>query len=127
MQLDLFTQIKEAIQEQNTKLQVPSDKLYHSIAEVANLFDVNASLLRFWEKEFTQISPKKTSRGDRLYTQKDIDTISVIYYLTRERKFTLEGTKAYLKRDKANINLEKDLVTELLQLQQFLKQWRAKF
>ena len=68
-------------------------KLYYSISEVAQMFDVNESLLRFWEKEFPQISPKKGSRGVRQYRKEDVETIRLIYHLVKERGMTLPGAR----------------------------------
>ena len=64
-------------------------KLYYSISEVAEMFDVNESLLRFWEKEFPQIKPRKTSGGTRQYRKEDIETIKLIYHLVKEKGMTL--------------------------------------
>ena len=72
-------------------------KLYYTIGEVAEMFDVNTSLIRFWEKEFKQIKPKKNSKGNRLFTVKDIQTFSSIYQLVKVEGFTLEGAKKMLK------------------------------
>jgi len=72
-------------------------KLYYSIGEVAAMFDVNASLIRFWEKEFTIIKPKKNKKGNRLFTPKDILNFNKIYRLVKEQGYTLEGAKLALK------------------------------
>lgn len=72
-------------------------KLYYSISEVAEMFDVNPSLLRFWEKEFPQIAPKTTSRGVRQYTKEDLETIRLIYHLVKEKGMTLPGARQKLK------------------------------
>lgn len=77
-------------------------KLYYTIGEVAEMFDVNTSLIRFWEKEFPQISPKKNKKGNRLFSQKDIATFNKIYHLVKEQGFTLDGAKKALK-SKANL------------------------
>ena len=69
------------------------DKLYYSIGEVAKAFDVNASLIRFWEKEFEIIQPKKNKKGNRLFTKNDIDCFKNIYYLVKIKGYTLEGAK----------------------------------
>ena len=76
------------------------EKLYYSIGEVAKAFDVNASLIRFWEKEFDEIQPKKNAKGNRKFTPKDIEHIQLIYHLVKERGFTLEGAKVHLKEEK---------------------------
>ncbi len=83
-------------------------KLYYTIGEVAELFSVNTSLIRFWEKEFPQLSPKKNQKGKRLYTIKDIENLNKIYHLVKEKGFTLEGAKNALKsKDKSDdSNLE---------------------
>jgi len=77
-------------------------KLYYSIGEVAGMFDVNASLIRFWEKEFTIIKPKKNKKGNRLFTPKDILNFNKIYSLVKEQGYTLEGAKLALKSGELN-------------------------
>lgn len=72
-------------------------KLYYSIGEVASIFDVNTSLIRFWEKEFTQIQPKKNKKGERLFTVKDIELFNMIYQLVKGEGYTLDGAKKALK------------------------------
>ena len=75
-------------------------KLYYSIAEVADMCGVNASLLRFWEKEFPQISPRTTGRGIRQYRKEDVETIGLIYHLVKERGMTLPGARQRMKDNK---------------------------
>lgn len=75
-------------------------KLYYSIGEVAEMFHVNTSLIRFWEKEFKQIQPKKSKNGNRLFTPKDIENFNKIYHLVKTNGFTLEGAKKALKEKK---------------------------
>ena len=72
-------------------------KLYYSISEVARMFDVNESLLRFWEKEFPQLRPKKGGRGIRQYRKEDIETVKLIYHLVKERGMTLPGARQRMK------------------------------
>ncbi|PVW17125.1 MerR family transcriptional regulator [Marixanthomonas spongiae] len=76
------------------------EKRYYSIGEVAEAFDVNTSLIRFWEKEFDVLKPKKNAKGNRKFTQEDIKNLEFIYYLVKERGFTLEGAKTHLKENK---------------------------
>lgn len=76
-------------------------KLYYSIGEVAELFDVNTSLIRFWEKEFSAIKPKKNNKGNRLFTVKDIVTIDRIYELVKEEGHTLDGARKSLRERKS--------------------------
>lgn len=73
------------------------NKLYYSIGEVAAIFEVNTSLIRFWEKEFTMIQPKKNKKGNRLFTVKDIEYFNKIYQLVKQEGYTLDGAKKALK------------------------------
>ncbi|MBT8394915.1 MAG: MerR family transcriptional regulator [Flavobacteriaceae bacterium] len=84
------------------------EKRYYSIGEVAKAFKVNASLIRFWEKEFDVLKPKKNAKGNRKFTPEDIKNLQFIYHLVKERGFTLEGAKIHLKeeRQKALSNFE---------------------
>ena len=86
-------------------------KLYYSISEVAQMFDVNESLLRFWEKEFPQLSPKKGSRGVRQYRKEDIETVKLIYHLVKERGMTLPGQR--MKDNKENTLRNFEIVDRL--------------
>jgi len=75
-------------------------KLYYTIGEVSDMFEVNASLIRFWEKEFGFIQPKKNSKGNRIFTPKDIVNFNKIYQLVKTNGYTLEGAKRALKTSK---------------------------
>lgn len=88
-------------------------KLYYSISEVAQMFDVNESLLRFWEKEFPQLSPKKGSRGVRQYRKEDIETVKLIYHLVKERGMTLSGARQRMKDNKENTLRNFEIVDRL--------------
>ncbi|NVK64601.1 MAG: MerR family transcriptional regulator [Flavobacteriales bacterium] len=77
-------------------------KLYYTIGEVAQLFDVNTSLIRFWEKEFSAIKPKKNNKGNRLFTVKDILTIDQIYELVKVEGHTLDGARKSLRERKSS-------------------------
>lgn len=86
-------------------IEIPEDevlfqKQYYSIGEVAAMFKVNTSLIRYWENEFDMIEPRKNRKGDRLFKPSDIKTLHQIYDLIRRRKFTMEGAKDYLKKSK---------------------------
>lgn len=76
------------------------EKRYYGIGEVARAFNVNTSLIRFWEKEFDVIKPKKNAKGNRKFTPEDIKNLELIYHLVKERGFTLEGAKTHLKEEK---------------------------
>ena len=102
-------------------------KLYYSIAEVAEMFDVNQSLLRFWEKGFPQIAPKTNGRGVRQYRKEDVDTIALIYHLVKEKGMTLPGARQKLKDNKEAtirnfeiINRLKEIREELLSIKKEL-------
>ena len=96
------------------------EKLYYSIAEVANIFEVNTSLIRFWEKEFDIIRPHKNKKGNRLFTQKDIDHFHLIYHLVKERGMTLKGAQKKLKENKDETQNNFEVVKRLQDIRQVL-------
>ena len=96
------------------------EKLYYSIGEVAQKFDVNVSLLRYWEKEFDILKPKKNKKGNRLFTKKDVVNIEVIYHLVKERGFTLEGAKKKLSENKSDTIENIEIVNRLKKIKEFL-------
>jgi DNA-binding transcriptional MerR regulator len=75
------------------QIKLPLSKLYYTISEVAEMFDVNASLIRYWEKEFKTLSPAKNRNGSRKYTEKDIEDFNHIYELVKEQGFTIDGAR----------------------------------
>lgn len=89
------------------------EKRYFKIGEVAKAFDVNASLLRFWENEFDVIRPKKNAKGNRLFTQEDIKNLQLIYHLVKEKGFTLEGAKNKLKEKPEEIVSNHEVIVRL--------------
>ena len=98
----------------------PGAKLYYSIGEVSKIFGVNTSLIRFWEKEFDIIKPQKNKKGNRLFTQKDIDNFHLIYHLVKERGYKLEGAKRKLKENKEDMTNEFELIHSLKKIRTFL-------
>ena len=78
----------------------PTEKLFYTIGETAKMFNVNVSLIRFWEKEFSVLKPKKNKKGNRLFTPKDIKNIEIIHHLLKERGFTITGAKKKLNENK---------------------------
>ncbi|KAA6346805.1 hypothetical protein EZS27_005708 [termite gut metagenome] len=88
-------------------------KLFYSIGEVAKMYGVNESLLRFWEKEFPQITPYKNDKGTRKYRKEDVKTIGLIYYLVKEKGMTLPGASQKLKDSKDTTLRNYDIVTRL--------------
>lgn len=105
--------------------QVLQQKLYYSISEVAGWFKVNTSLLRYWENEFDVLQPRKTRKGDRLFRIEDIKNLQLIYFLLRQRKFSIEGAKSYLKNNKQKIDTETQLVQTLKGFRTFLLELRS--
>ncbi len=79
-------------------------KLYYSISEVAEMFNVNMSLIRFWEKEFPALQPKKNKRGNRYYSPKEIEKLNRIFELVKEKGYTLDGAKKALRSKKQDIS-----------------------
>ncbi len=103
------------------------EKRYYGIGEVANAFSVNTSLIRFWEKEFDVLKPKKNAKGDRKFTPADIKNLELIYYLVKERGFTLDGAKIHLKENKHKTLSHFEIIrkletvkTELLKIKEHL-------
>jgi DNA-binding transcriptional MerR regulator len=89
------------------------EKRYYSIGEVAKAFSVNTSLIRFWEKEFDALKPKKNAKGNRKFTPEDIKNLKLIYHLVKERGFTLEGAKTHLKEDKKETLTNFEIISKL--------------
>lgn len=96
------------------------EKLYYSIGEVAEMFDVNTSLIRFWEKEFDIIKPKKNKKGNRLFTQQDIDHFHIIYHLVKERGMTLKGAQKMIRDNKQEAQQTFEVVKSLQQIRGML-------
>ena len=96
-------------------------KLYYSIGEVATMFDVSKSLIRFWESEFDLLRPHKNSKGDRRFTQQNINQFRLIYHLVKERGFTLDGAKRELKENKNRLVQKQELLDGLQKLRGFLE------
>ena len=102
----------------------PTEKLFYKIGEVAEIFKVNVSLIRFWEKEFDILKPKKNKKGNRLFTKKDVDNLTIIYHLVKERGFTLEGAKKKLKENKSDTIDNIEIVNHLKDIREFLVKLR---
>jgi DNA-binding transcriptional MerR regulator len=100
--------------------QVTTGKLFYSIGEVSKMFDVNTSLIRFWEGEFDIIKPKKNKKGNRLFTQADVDNFHVIFHLVKERGFTLEGAKKKLSQNPEETIANVEVVKSLKNIKSFL-------
>jgi DNA-binding transcriptional MerR regulator len=96
------------------------EKLYYSIGEVAELFNVAPSLIRFWESEFDIIKPKKNRKGNRQFTKEDIDNVRTIYHLVKEKGFTLNGAKDMLKNDVQGVKDKMEMIESLKKVRKFL-------
>ena len=110
-------------------LDIPDDeilfqKMYYSIGKVAAMFKVNQSLIRLWENEFDVLKPKKNGKGDRLFRPEDIKNIQLIYHLMRERKYTMEGAKEFIKNNK-KADEKFAMIESLKKLKGFLNELKA--
>ncbi len=97
------------------------EKRYYGIGEVAKAFHVNTSLIRFWEKEFDALKPKKNAKGNRKFTPEDIKNLKLIYHLVKERGFTLEGAKIHLKEGKKETLNNFEIISKLEDVKNQLK------
>ncbi len=95
--------------------------MYYSISEVANMFEINQSNLRFWEKEFKQLKPKRNDKGTRFYTQEDIDTIKQIMFLVNEQNLTLQGAKQKMSKKIDVVAKQQQIVERLKSIRNELK------
>jgi DNA-binding transcriptional MerR regulator len=94
-------------------IELSADKRYYSIGEVAKAFDVNASLIRFWDSEFDILKPKKNAKGNRMFTPEDVRNLQLIYHLVKERGFTLEGARTHLKEGQKKTLDKFDIISKL--------------
>lgn len=94
-------------------IDLPKDKRYYSMGEIATAFDVNQSLIRFWDKEFDILKPKKNAKGNRMFTPEDVKNLQLIFHLVKERGFTLEGAKVHLKEDQKKTLDKFDIISKL--------------
>jgi DNA-binding transcriptional MerR regulator len=127
------TIIEEKTSAETANLNIPADqeldsKQYYPISEVANMFNVNISLIRFWEKEFTILKPRKNKKGDRLFRPEDIRNLKLIYFLLKEKKYTIKGAREFLKKGKKadekfdTVEVLKNIKAMLLELKAGLSQ-----
>ena len=102
------------------------EKLYYSIGEVAEMFTVAPSLIRFWETEFDIIKPKKNRKGNRQFTKEDIDSVRTIFHLVKEKGFTLQGAKEMLRNDSQAVKDKMEMLDSLRNVRSFLVELREK-
>lgn len=104
-----------------------TEKLYYSISEVSDMFDVNASTIRFWEKEFDILKPTKNKKGNRLFTQKDIENLRLIVHYVKEKGYTLNGAKDVLKKGTPELqNAKLEVIEKLKNIKEQLIQMKSK-
>ena len=96
------------------------EKVYYSIGEVAELFEVNQSLIRYWEKEFDILKPQKNKKGNRLFTKQDINNLRIIYHLVKERGYTLPGAKEKLRQNKEDVEKSVEIIDSLQKVRSYL-------
>ncbi|UKT65718.1 MerR family transcriptional regulator [Pedobacter mucosus] len=96
------------------------NKMYFTMGEVTEMFNVNASQIRFYEKEFDILQPKKNKKGNRLFTPEDIENLKIIFNLVNEKGFTLKGAKDYLKSNKSGVKENQKIIDSLEKLKGFL-------
>lgn len=107
--------------------QQKTQKLYYSISEVAKMFDLNVATLRFWEKEFNNINPRKNDKGTRFYKEEDIESIRVVHYLLKEQGLTLAGAKKKLKDNREEVIRQVEVVNKLKRIRAELLQLKEAF
>jgi len=101
-------------------LELP-EKRYYSIGELAKAFNVNASLIRFWDKEFDVLKPKKNAKGNRMFTPEDVKNLQLIYHLVKERGFTLDGARVHLKEGQKKTLDKFEIISKLEAIKTNLK------
>jgi DNA-binding transcriptional MerR regulator len=90
-----------------------TEKLYYSISEVSEMFELNASTLRFWEKEFEVLKPNKNKKGNRLFTRRDIDNIAQIVDLVKQKGFTIQGAREQLRNKQSGRSATEEVISQL--------------
>ncbi len=103
-----------------------AEKLFYSMGEVSEMFDVKPSLLRHWEGQFSVLKPKRNKKGNRMFTPQDVENLKIIYHLVKERGMTLEGAKKALKQPRADhsISREAELMERLQRVRSLLEEVR---
>ena len=102
------------------KVKSKIDRLFYPIGEVAKKYNVNVSLIRFWENEFDILKPKKNKKGNRMFTKVDLENLEVIFHLVKERGFTLDGAKKKLKENKKDTIDNISIIKKLKEIRTFL-------
>lgn len=111
-------------------IEIPADdvlfqKQYYPISEVADMFRINISQIRFWENEFDILQPKKNKKGDRFFRPEDVKNLHLIYHLLRQRKYTMEGAKEYLRKNGADADKKFAMNQSLQKIRAFLLELKS--
>jgi Predicted transcriptional regulators len=119
--------LKDIVEDESIK--IPEDEIlfkksYYSIGDVSKMFNENASLIRYWENEFDILKPKKNSKGDRFFRPEDVKNLKLIHHLLRQRKYTIEGAKEFLKSNKTAAE-KFEMIRSLQKLKSFLNELKA--
>ena len=101
-------------------IELKEGKRYYSIGEVAKAFNVNASLIRFWDKEFDILKPKKNAKGNRMFTPEDVKNLQLIFHLVKERGFTLDGAKKKMRENKNGVDHNVKVIDSLKKIRMFM-------
>ncbi|MFC5284724.1 MerR family transcriptional regulator [Pedobacter alpinus] len=96
------------------------EKLYYPIGEVAEMFEVNTSMIRFYEKEFEILQPKKNAKGNRLFRPEDISNLKIIFNLIKDKGFTIQGAKEFMKKNKNEVVEQQKVIESLEKLKSFM-------
>ncbi|HLN73105.1 MAG: MerR family transcriptional regulator [Methylococcaceae bacterium] len=96
------------------------EKVFYTISEVADMFSVNTSNIRFWENEFDILKPNKNNKGNRMFTREDIENLKIIYHLLKERGMTIKGAQKKLKDNKEDTLQNYQVVSRLQEIRQML-------
>ncbi|WP_395627076.1 MerR family transcriptional regulator [Daejeonella sp.] len=102
------------------------EKLYYTMGEVTQLFDVNASQIRYYEREFEILQPKKNKKGNRLFSPEDVENLKIIFSLVKDKGFTLQGAKDHLRSNKSEVKENQKVIDSLERLKQFLLEVKEK-
>lgn len=100
----------------------PTEKLFFTIGEIADMFNVNASLIRYWEREFDVIKPQRNKKGNRMFTQNDVNNFGIIYHLVKERGLTLDGARKKIKDNKEDTINNFEVIRSLESIRDMLKE-----
>jgi len=106
-------------------MSLKNQKIYYSIGEIAKILNVNNSLIRFWEKQFDILKPKKNTRGNRVFTKNDLDNLLLIHHLLKEKKYTIQGAKKKIRENKDGVKRNFEVIVRLKKIRSQLAEIRT--